>query len=134
MFKSAKTTALALAAIVGMNVIGATAFAGQAAGDHIKKATSVTASSVTATPETSGNNVPSAHGFGERVGAGRTDSTQGRASLASGNIAIAYKPQKDVLAAPAPAPTTVPTTPEPAPCGPVALGPNGVPLVASTTC
>jgi hypothetical protein len=133
MFKSTKTTALAFAAIVGMNVIGATAFAGQATGDHIKKGTSVAASSVTATPETSGQNVPSARGFGERVGAG-ANSTQGRASQASREIAMAYKPQKAVLAAPAPAPTTVPTTPEPAPCGPVALGPNGVPLVASSTC
>jgi uncharacterized membrane protein len=43
-------------------------------------------------------------------------------------------PAADVATAPTISAAPVTPVPDPAPCGPVALGPNGVPLVASSTC
>jgi hypothetical protein len=43
-------------------------------------------------------------------------------------------PAADVATAPTISAAPISPVPDPAPCGPVALGPNGVPLAASSTC
>jgi hypothetical protein len=43
-------------------------------------------------------------------------------------------PAADVATAPTISAAPITPVPDPAPCGPTALGPNGVPLVTSSTC
>jgi hypothetical protein len=149
MTKIAKTTAIAIAAVVSMNMIGTSAFAG-AAGKHfphavIHFATEASAPSAPSTP------------------------TATQSNQATSGFEFSYKPQKAVGLSPTPTPNTqtsfgwdvrttetrlqarahnggvetttstivaAPTTPtpDPAPCGPVGIGPNGQPLVTSSTC
>jgi hypothetical protein len=144
-----KATAFALASIVGMNMIGTSVFAG-AAGKHFPSAVIYFASDArapsgpNAPTDTQSNQATSGHEFSYKpqkaVGLSptptpaaqnsfgwdvRTTETRLRTRAHNGGVETTTS---TIVAAP----TTL--TPDPAPCGPVGIGPNGQPLVTSSTC
>jgi hypothetical protein len=148
MTKITKTTAIAIAAIVSMNMIGTSVFAG-AAGKHLRlvsiPATETRAPSVPSAPTaTQSNQATTGHDFSYKpqkaVGLSPTPTPDAQTSFGwdvrtteTRVNARAHDGGAETTTSPfVAAPTTL--TPDPAPCGPVAIGPNGQPLVTSSTC